>query len=186
MNGPVTLHIAMKDGTFVAFYSERGLSELHFPTRQLPPESKPTTQIAEWHKLTTAVVQDVLAGTAISEVPPLDLGGHTDFRRKVWAKMCRLQPGETIHYGELATRIGSPAAARAVGGACGANPIPLIIPCHRVLAANRVLGGFSGGLEWKRRLLAIEGSLFIENPKGRGFDMPDSSKVLPLFEHSGL
>ena len=56
----------------------------------------------------------------------------------------------------LGIALGKPLAARAVGGACGANPIPVLVPCHRVLAANGRLGGFSGGLDWKRRLLAIE------------------------------
>jgi O-6-methylguanine DNA methyltransferase len=65
--------------------------------------------------------------------------------------------GQTKGYAQIAKEIGSPKAARAVGGACGANPVPLIIPCHRVLAANVKLGGFSGGLDWKLRLLAAEG-----------------------------
>ena len=58
----------------------------------------------------------------------------------------------------MARAIGRPKATRAVGQACGANPIPVLIPCHRVLAANRKLGGFSGGLDWKEKLLAIEGA----------------------------
>ena len=65
--------------------------------------------------------------------------------------------GRTASYGDLARDIGRPKAFRAVGGACGANPIPVLIPCHRALAANGRLGGFSGGLEWKRTLLAAEG-----------------------------
>ena len=71
--------------------------------------------------------------------------------------MLKLGPGETKSYGEIAEAIGKPKAVRAVGGACGANPIPVLVPCHRVLAANRKIGGFSGGLEWKRRLLEREG-----------------------------
>lgn len=71
--------------------------------------------------------------------------------------MLRIPPGETRSYGEIAAALGQPLASRAVGGACGANPIPVLVPCHRVLAANGRLGGFSGGLDWKRRLLAIEG-----------------------------
>jgi len=69
----------------------------------------------------------------------------------------KIKPGSTRSYSELAGAVGKPQAARAVGGACGANPIPVLIPCHRVLAANRKIGGFSGGLEWKRRLLEREG-----------------------------
>ena len=64
--------------------------------------------------------------------------------------------GQTFSYGEVAKAIGRPKAVRAVGGACGANPIPVLIPCHRVLAAGGKIGGFSGGLDWKRTLLARE------------------------------
>lgn len=71
--------------------------------------------------------------------------------------MLGIPRGETKSYGEIAMELHRPLASRAVGGACGANPIPVLVPCHRVLAANGRLGGFSGGLEWKRRLLAIEG-----------------------------
>lgn len=70
--------------------------------------------------------------------------------------MRKIKPGQTQSYGEIAAAIGKPKAVRAVGGACGANPIPLLVPCHRVLAANQKIGGFSGGLEWKRKLLARE------------------------------
>jgi len=89
----------------------------------------------------------------------LDLAGATPFRRRVWAELRRIPRGATRSYGEVADELGKRRAARAVGGACGANPVPVLIPCHRVLAANGRLGGFSGGLDWKRRLLAIEGVL---------------------------
>lgn len=71
--------------------------------------------------------------------------------------MKKIKPGNTRSYGEIARSIGKPKAVRAVGGACGANPIPVLIPCHRVLAANRKIGGFSGVLEWKKTLLSREG-----------------------------
>jgi len=71
--------------------------------------------------------------------------------------MCKIKFGRTQSYGELAAAIGNPKAVRAVGGACGANPIPVLVPCHRVLAANQKIGGFSSGLEWKRKLLGREG-----------------------------
>ncbi len=86
---------------------------------------------------------------------PLDLDG-TDFQLEVWAQLRAIPYGATVGYGQIARRVGSPGAARAVGGACGANPAPILVPCHRVLAAGGRLGGFSGGLEWKRALLAIE------------------------------
>ena len=78
---------------------------------------------------------------------------------RVLAALRRIPRGETITYGELAHRMGASHAARAVGSACGANPLPLFIPCHRVVAANGKLGGFSAGLGWKRFLLAKERAL---------------------------
>ncbi len=81
----------------------------------------------------------------------------TPFQRKVWAAMSRVGYGRTITYGELAGRAGRPGAARAVGAACGMNPVPIIVPCHRVVAAGCRPGGYTGGLVVKARLLAIEG-----------------------------
>lgn len=88
---------------------------------------------------------------------PLAPGG-SDFQREVWSALLRIPWGETRTYGELARRLGREGAARAIGTANGANPLPLLIPCHRVLAADG-LGGYSGGLALKRRLLELEGSL---------------------------
>jgi methylated-DNA-[protein]-cysteine S-methyltransferase len=86
---------------------------------------------------------------------PLDPGG-TAFQRRVWHAMRAIPYGETRSYGDLALELGT--GARAIGGACAKNPIPILIPCHRVLAAHRALGGYSGGdgLATKRRLLVLE------------------------------
>ena len=89
-------------------------------------------------------------------MPLLDITSGTPFQQQVWQALLKIPYGHTQSYGEIATFINNPKAVRATGGACGANPIPLIIPCHRVLAANRKLGGFSWGLPWKKRLLALE------------------------------
>jgi len=80
----------------------------------------------------------------------------TAFRKSVWRELERIPYGETISYGELARRIGDPAASRAVGAANGANPLPIIVPCHRVIGANGTLTGFGGGLPVKQWLLAHE------------------------------
>ena len=80
----------------------------------------------------------------------------TDFQRRVWNELQTIEYGETTSYGEIAKRIGSPRAARAVGAANGRNPIPLVIPCHRVIGADGSLTGFGGGLRIKRALLALE------------------------------
>jgi len=90
--------------------------------------------------------------------PKLKLLG-TPFQRSVWRAIANIPCGQTSTYGELAIAIGRPNSARAVGAACGANPIPLIIPCHRVVGSDGSLTGFGGGLEQKRWLLEHEGAL---------------------------
>ena len=88
---------------------------------------------------------------------PVDLAGGTALQRMVWLEISRIPYGETISYSDLAERVGFPRAVRAVASACGANPVPLVIPCHRVLAKDGSLGGFSlGGTEVKEYLLLIE------------------------------
>ena len=80
----------------------------------------------------------------------------TDFQKNVWDEISKIPYGETASYSEIAKRIGKPNAYRAVGSACNANPIPLIIPCHRVVASNGI-GGYGGGLTLKKKLMEIEG-----------------------------
>ena len=86
---------------------------------------------------------------------PLALGG-TPFQRSVWQALATLPYGETRTYGWLAARLGKPAASRAVGAANGANPLPIVLPCHRLVGSTGALHGFGGGLERKRFLLALE------------------------------
>ncbi len=90
---------------------------------------------------------------------PLDLEGQPRFRVKVWEALQRIPYGRVRSYGWVARKVGKPKAARAVGAACGANPVPLLVPCHRVVAGDGSLGGFSGGLSNKKRLLKLEGVL---------------------------
>ncbi len=159
--------IITRDGKFLARYSEKGLAELNFPSKNdradLPvgPDARRRvpTKVSTWHRATETALKKILAGGKPKNLPPLDLSG-TEFQKSVWSALRKISPGKTKSYGEIAQAIGKPNAVRAVGGACGANPIPVLIPCHRVLAANKKLGGFSGGLDWKRRLLAREGIKF--------------------------
>jgi methylated-DNA-[protein]-cysteine S-methyltransferase len=98
---------------------------------------------------------------------PLDLSGLSPFHRRVLQATRRIPYGRTATYRDLARRVGRPRAARAVGQAMARNPVPLVIPCHRVVAAGGGLGGFSGGLDLKRRLLALEDARgFAPNPNG--------------------
>ncbi len=109
-----------------------------------------------WKRDTAAALAAALRGKPPAKLPPLDTSRGTPFQREVWKALLKIPCGETRTYGELAAAIGAPHAARAVGAACGANPIPVLVPCHRVLAANGKLGGFSAGLKWKRLLLERE------------------------------
>ena len=180
----VQLLIFTSAGQFVARYSEKGLAELDFPSvgrpssfhcRRRGNESQISSvssasvrdssrrllripaNIRRWHRATEAALKNILAGHSPGEFPPLDLSSGTTFQRQVWNALRKIARGQTKSYGEIARAIGKPKAVRAVGGACGANPILVLVPCHRVLAANKKLGGFSGGLGWKRKLLAREG-----------------------------
>ena len=109
--------------------------------------------------MTAAALKEALSGRAPKLLPPLDFSAGTVFQRRVWTALRRIRPGQTRTYRQIAGAAGKPKATRAAGGACGANPIPVLVPCHRVLASDGGLGGFSGGLNWKRRLLALEGVL---------------------------
>ena len=155
------LPIPTPDGQFIARYSAKGLAELRFPLvgraspRAVKQDGVPTT-ILHWHRATAAGLKSSLAGREPKNLPPLDLTG-TEFQKRVWNALRKISTGRTKSYGEIAQAVGKPKAVRAVGGACGANPVPVFVPCHRVLAADRKLGGFSGGLDWKRTLLAREG-----------------------------
>lgn len=100
-------------------------------------------------------VQQFLAGRRRDLDLPLDLRG-TPFQLAVWSALREVGYGETVSYAELARRAGHPSAMRACGAANGANPLPLFVPCHRVVASDGSLGGFTGGLPLKRALLAIE------------------------------
>ena len=101
-------------------------------------------------------LREYFAGRRRTFTVKLDLEG-TEFQRKAWQAMRKIPFGETISYGDQARKVGKPKAYRAVGSANGKNPIPIIVPCHRVLASDGSLGGYSLGLSMKRRLLALEG-----------------------------
>lgn len=109
----------------------------------------------------------------------LDMAGVPEFHRRVYEVARAIPPGATLSYGEIATRLGSPGSARAVGQALGRNPFALVVPCHRVLAAGGKVGGFSaaGGAATKRRLLAIEGAAaretlpLFQDGDALGFDL---------------
>lgn len=120
-------------------------------------EAQPSAPIADAIRL----IQRLLAGENVDlGAIPIDLSTADHFERRVYAAASAIPRGEVRTYGELAAAIGAPGAARAVGTALGRNPIPIIVPCHRILAAGGKSGGFSapGGTATKFRMLAIEGA----------------------------
>lgn len=120
----------------------------HWPA--LPASTAPVLQAA------AAQLAEYFAGTRRVFDLPLAPAG-TDFQRAVWGELARIPWGETRSYGELARAVGRPRAARAVGAANGRNPLPVVLPCHRVIGADGALTGYTGGLERKRCLLLLEG-----------------------------
>lgn len=165
-DGVWNLPIRTRDGEFIAHYSTKGLCGLDFPDRDKPKKEATNilvipAEIKRCHEQTTAALENALTGHVVKELPPLDLSSGTQFQQRVWRVLKSIGCGRTLSYGEVADEIGDRRAVRAVGRACGANPIPVLIPCHRVLASRQKIGGFSGGLDWKRKLLAREGVLLL-------------------------
>jgi O-6-methylguanine DNA methyltransferase len=163
-NQTTSISIATPDGRFLARYGRKGLVSLDFPGAakigprgSLSARQRVPGDIRRWHRVTVAALKQALAGRQPQALPPLDLSAGTELQRRVWRVLRKIGRGQTRSYGEIARAIGRPKTVRAVGGACGANPIPVLVPCHRVLAINGKIGGFSGGLDWKRTLLKREG-----------------------------
>jgi O-6-methylguanine DNA methyltransferase len=148
--------IETPEGAFSACFSDKGLAALSFPNGRTERDDDANVP-AEWKRQTADALNTILLGEQPKQMPPLDFSRGTEFQRRVWKALLMIGAGRTRGYSEIARAIGAPGAARAVGGACGANPIPVLVPCHRVLAANQRLGGFSAGLKWKRLLLEREG-----------------------------
>ncbi len=155
--------------------SERGLSAIVLPQ---PSKTAVATSLgveAASGKPSSSVhlreakkqLVEYLAGTRQSFDLPLDLSQGTVFQRRVWKTLRAIPYGRLWSYRGLAARVGGVQYARAVGGAVGANPLPIVVPCHRVVAQDATIGGFSSGLPAKRRLLALEGSLSQLRPSDR-------------------
>jgi methylated-DNA-[protein]-cysteine S-methyltransferase len=135
---------------------EKGLRSISFQSRFHPAAlSRSALPREEPFRETIAQLVAYFAGELRRFDLPLAPEG-TPFQREVWSSLTAIPYGETVSYGELARRLGRPAASRAVGAANGQNPIPIVIPCHRVIGANGSLTGFGGGLAIKRRLLDLE------------------------------
>lgn len=149
--------------------SERGVVRVEWPEEKPPlPAGKRCRQYSppqagesvergvNWAEVALHEIEEYLEGRRRVFTVPVDDTGLSSFARGVIRGCRRVDYGQTISYGELAARIGQPGAARAVGQVMARNPVPLIVPCHRVVAAGGGLGGFGGGLDRKRELLDLE------------------------------
>jgi len=106
------------------------------------------------------------AGTLLTFTVAVRLPGGSGFERAVWGEIAKIPYGEMRTYGSIAKALGDPGAARAVGTACNHNPIPVLVPCHRVVGAGGKMVGFGGGLDRKRRLLELEARVALEHSWG--------------------
>lgn len=124
--------------------------------RPAPADDRPRRADPDAFSAVVAQLDAYFAGTRRTFDLALAPAG-TPFQQRVWALLRDIPWGQTISYAELARRSGNPAASRAVGAANGRNPLPIVVPCHRVIGSNGALTGYAGGLDAKRTLLAIEG-----------------------------
>lgn len=129
------------------------ITNVYITNKELPRDM----QLTETPLLKEAArqLESYFAGELKEFSLPLEPSG-TDFMRQVWSALCEIPFGKTATYGEIAQRIGRPKAARAVGLANNRNPIPIFIPCHRVIGADGSLTGYAGGLDMKKKLLDLE------------------------------
>jgi methylated-DNA-[protein]-cysteine S-methyltransferase len=149
-------HLPTPIGTLLLAGDDKGLRRISFQIG-----SHPAQPAQEWRRteepFREAIAQ--LEGYFAGELHRFDVAmapEGTPFQREVWAALTGIPYGKTVSYGELARQVGRSTASRAVGAANGRNPIPIIIPCHRVIGADGSLTGFGGGLPIKRRLLELE------------------------------
>lgn len=134
--------------------SDKGVRSISF----VPPPTRLT--VLDGNIIMDALVEQLdryFNGHLTAFTVALDLDQGTPFQRKVWEELARIPHGETRSYAEVAAAVGNPRAARAVGSANGENPIPIVIPCHRVIRADGSLGGYSSGTHIKQALLKLEG-----------------------------
>jgi O-6-methylguanine DNA methyltransferase len=149
-----TLEIESSWGNIRVEFLEGKPVRCSLPFLSSQPE-QPFSIASKGRDATSVFILNMLAGRA-AKVPEIGPVNGTEFQKKIWRAIAGIPAGQTRTYGELAEAIGSPGAVRAVGSACGRNPLPLFIPCHRVVAANGGPGGFSAGLPWKDYLLRLE------------------------------
>jgi methylated-DNA-[protein]-cysteine S-methyltransferase len=145
-------------GRFTLSVDDGGLCALHLPSEQKAPPGEAQTVPIDAHPLLAEAGRQLLAylqGRLFAFDLPLSIHG-TPFQQQVWQELMHIPYGQTNTYGELAQRIGGRGKARAVGGAAHANPLAIVVPCHRLIGAGGKLTGFGGGLPMKQALLDLE------------------------------
>ena len=144
-------------GPLLVAGDEAGLRHIFFPRggKALPPEDGWVRDGRPFRELARQLAEYFAGRRRTFELTLAPEG--TAFQRATWRALTEIPYGTTLSYGELARRVGRPGASRAVGAANGANPLPIVVPCHRVIGADGSLTGFGGGLPAKRALLALEG-----------------------------
>ena len=145
-------------GTLTLEASECGLSSIRFPNRQKSIACRGRLTSNKVIKLAKQELTAYFAGQLKAFSVPLDWHG-TAFQESVWQALTAIPYGETVTYADIARAIGRPQSARPTGGAVGRNPLPIIVPCHRIIGSDRTLTGFTGGLKIKVALLELEGRL---------------------------
>lgn len=142
--------IASEKGIREIIFAEGDQRQLDTPAKSISPKTK--EHLAQLEK----ELKEYFAGKRKSFDVAVDISCGTDFQRKVWEALTEIPYGQTSSYKEVAEAVGRPKACRAVGGANNVNPLPIIIPCHRVVGSNGKLVGFAGGLGIKETLLKLE------------------------------
>ena len=145
-------------GTVTLEASERGLGSIRFPNRPKSIAGRGRLTSNNVIKLAKQELTAYFASQLKAFSVPLDWHG-TAFQESVWQALTAIPYGETVTYADIARAIGRPQSARPTGGVVGRNPLPIIVPCHRVIGSDRTLTGFTGGLKIKVALLELEGRL---------------------------
>ena len=155
------ISIAARNGVICALdISKKGLYETRKELAKIYPDSKESDKP---FRRIILLLDRYLKGEHVDFDIDVDLRGNSDFVCRVLSELRKIPYGELRSYGDIGKALGYPMAARAVGQAVGANPIPIIIPCHRIIQSNGTLGGFSLGKEIKKKLLVLEGFKVIQN-----------------------
>jgi methylated-DNA-[protein]-cysteine S-methyltransferase len=149
---PIYTYVDSPIGAILVAGDDNAVAEIHFAGAKPKPEwSRDDAALAD----ATSQLRAYFAGELCAFDLPLAPRG-TDFQQAVWSALRQIPYGETTTYSAIAAEIGKPSAVRAVGAANGANPIPIVIPCHRVIGSGGSMTGFGGGIDVKRQLLALE------------------------------